>query len=246
MAPKDEAPGRSGRLYVVATPIGNLGDVTSRALDVMRSVDVIAAEDTRRTRTLLKRYGVTTRVRSYHDHGEERVSKELVERLEAGEDVALVSDAGTPLVADPGYRIVTACVERGLEVVAVPGPSALVAALSVSGLPPHPFYFGGYLPRRSGQRRARLETLAGLECTLVFYEAPHRAAAALGDMSAVLGPRRAVVARELTKLHEEVLRGTLPELAELASARPLRGELVVLVEGAGGRARRRGRVTGNG
>ncbi|MCK4408652.1 MAG: 16S rRNA (cytidine(1402)-2'-O)-methyltransferase, partial [Candidatus Eisenbacteria sp.] len=176
MADSDGA-AETGRLFVVATPIGNLGDATPRSIEVLRSVDAIAAEDTRRTRKLLTHFGITTRLLSHHDHNEERVSREVVERIEEGKDIALVSDAGTPLVADPGYRLVSACAERGLEVVAVPGPSAVVAALSIAGLPPQPFYFAGYLPRKSGQRRSRLASLAGLSCTVVYYESPHRIAA---------------------------------------------------------------------
>lgn len=228
MADSDGA-AETGRLFVVATPIGNLGDATPRSIEVLRSVDAIAAEDTRRTRKLLTHFGITTRLLSHHDHNEERVSREVVERIEEGKDIALVSDAGTPLVADPGYRLVSACAERGLEVVAVPGPSAVVAALSIAGLPPQPFYFAGYLPRKSGQRRSRLASLAGLPCTVIYYESPHRIAAALKDMHEVLGDRKAVVARELTKVHEEVLRGTLGELSAVADARHLKGEIVVVV-----------------
>ena len=223
----------TGRLFVVATPIGNLGDATPRSVEVLRSVDAIAAEDTRRTRKLLTHFGITTRLLSYHDHNEERASRQLLERIEEGEDIALVSDAGTPLVADPGYRLVSLCAERGIEVIAVPGPSAVVAALSVAGLPPQPFYFAGYLPRKSGQRRSRLATLADLPCTVIYYESPHRIAAALKDMHEVLGNRKAVVARELTKIHEEVLRGTLGELSAVAAGRNLKGEIVVVVGALG-------------
>jgi 16S rRNA (cytidine1402-2'-O)-methyltransferase len=222
-----------GRLFVVATPIGNLGDATPRSIEVLKSVNVIAAEDTRRTRKLLAHFGVSTSLLSYHDHNEERVSRGIVKRIEDGQDVALVSDAGTPLVADPGYRLVSACAERGIDVVAVPGPSAVVAALSIAGLPPQPFHFAGYLPRKSGQRRSRLASLAGLSCTVVYYESPHRIATTLGDMREVLGDRRAVVARELTKVHEEVLRGTLAELSSVADARNLKGEIVIVVAGPG-------------
>jgi 16S rRNA (cytidine1402-2'-O)-methyltransferase len=223
-----------GRLFVVATPIGNLGDVSSRCIEVLNSVDAIAAEDTRRTRKLLSHFSIRTPLVSYHDHNEERAAASILSRLDGGSDVALVSDAGTPLVSDPGYRLVSACAERGVEVVPVPGPSALTAALSVSALPPHPFHFAGYLPRKTGARRKRLEVLGELGCTLIFYESPHRVAATLRDMRDVLGSRRAVIARELTKAHEEILRGTLTELAELAGKRALRGEIVLLVDGGGG------------
>ena len=232
MADSDEA-AETGRLFVVATPIGNLGDATPRSIEVLRSVNAIAAEDTRRTRKLLTHFGITTRLLSYHDHNEERASRKVLERIEEGEDIALVSDAGTPLVADPGYRLVSSCAERGLEVIAIPGPSAVVAALSIAGLPPQPFHFAGYLPRKSGQRRSRLASLAGLACTVIYYESPHRIAAALRDMHEVLGDRKAVVARELTKVHEEVLRGTLGELSAVADARHLKGEIVVVVAGSG-------------
>jgi 16S rRNA (cytidine1402-2'-O)-methyltransferase len=222
--------GVPGRLYVVATPIGNLGDLSQRAADVLREVDLIAAEDTRRTRKLLSSAGVSARLVAYHDHNESRAADGIVARILGGLDVALVTDAGTPLIADPGYRLVETCVARGVEVVAVPGPSALTAALSVGGLPPMPFYFAGYLPRKKGARVRRLKEMAGLGCTLVVYESPHRIAASLHDMLEVLGDRRAVVARELTKVHEEIIRGRLSALCETADSRELRGEIVVLVE----------------
>lgn len=223
--------GGPGRLFVVATPIGNLGDLSGRAADVLREVDLIAAEDTRRTRKLLSNAGVPAKLVAYHDHNESRAADDIVSRILGGLDVALVTDAGTPLIADPGYRLVETCVARGVEVVAVPGPSAVTAALSVSGLPPMPFYFAGYLPRKKGPRTRRLEAMAGLGCTLVIYESPHRIAVSLRDMLDVLGDRRAVAARELTKIHEEVIRGSLSELCEIAESRALRGEIVVLVEG---------------
>lgn len=229
-----------GRLFVVATPIGNLGDVSSRCVEVLKSVEAIAAEDTRRTRKLLSHFSIRTPLVAYHDHNEDRATASILSRLDGGSDVALVSDAGTPLVSDPGYRLVSACAERGLEVVPVPGPTALIAALSVSALPPHPFHFAGYLPRKPGARRKRLEALGELGCTLIFYESPHRAAAALRDMRDVLGDRRAVVARELTKAHEEILRGGLTELAELAAQRTFKGEIVLLVGGGGALNRGRG------
>jgi len=232
MADSDGA-AETGRLFVVATPIGNLGDATPRSIEVLRSVDAIAAEDTRRTRKLLTHFGITTRLLSYHDHNEERAARQLLERIREGEDIALVSDAGTPLVADPGYRLVSSCAEQGLEVIAVPGPSAVVAALSIAGLPPQPFYFAGYLPRKGGQRRSRLASLADLPCTVIYYESPHRIAAALKDMHEVLGDRKAVIARELTKVHEEVLRGTLGELSAVVERRSLKGEIVVVVGGLG-------------
>lgn len=223
----------SRRLYVVATPLGNLGDMTFRAVEVLKSVDAIATEDTRHTRKLLTHFGISTPVTSYHEHNEERAAEGILARLQRGQDVALVTDAGTPLVADPGYRIVTLCAREGIEVVPVPGPTALAAALSVAGLPPMPFYFAGFLPRKPGARARKLGELKALPCTLVFYEAPHRIARSLADMLEVLGDRPAVVARELTKVHEEVIRGRLRDLAGAAADAAWRGEFVVVVGGAG-------------
>jgi 16S rRNA (cytidine1402-2'-O)-methyltransferase len=217
----------------VATPIGNLGDVSMRAVETLRSVDAIAAEDTRRTRKLLAHYEIRTPLLAYHEHNEARAARAVVDKLLDGRSVALVTDAGTPLVSDPGYRLLDLAVREGIEVVAVPGPSAVVAALSISALPPMPFHFEGFLPRKSAARRTKLTLLSELNGTLVFYVSPHRVAAVLRDMSEVLGDRRAVVARELTKVHEEVLRGGLADLAREASERKLKGEIVVLVEGAG-------------
>jgi 16S rRNA (cytidine1402-2'-O)-methyltransferase len=226
--------GAAGRLYVVATPIGNLADASPRSIEVLRSVDAIAAEDTRRTRKLLSHYGVSAKLIPHHDHNEDRAAAAIAEDILAGDDIALVTDAGTPLIADPGYRLVAACAARGIEVIPIPGPSAVAAALSVAGLPPQPFYFGGYLPRKRSARVRRLSTLADLGCTVVLFESPHRIASALRDLLDIFGDRRAALARELTKVHEEVLRGRLSELCETAESRGLRGEIVVLVEGADG------------
>ena len=224
--------GRPGRLFVVATPIGNLGDMTHRGIEVLRAVSAIATEDTRHTRKLLAHYGVGTPVLPYHEHNEERASAAVLARLRRGEDVALVTDAGTPLLADPGYRVVSLCGSEGFVVLPVPGPTALAAALSVAGLPPMPFYFGGFLPRKPGARARKLGEVRGLPCTLVFYEAPHRIAATLSSMLDVLGDRPAAVARELTKVHEEVLRGPVSALAAAAAGSRWRGEIVVVVGGA--------------
>jgi 16S rRNA (cytidine1402-2'-O)-methyltransferase len=229
---KPVTPSPSGTLYVVATPIGNLADTTARAVEVLESVDAIAAEDTRRTRKLLSHFGIRTPLVAFHEHNEERASHRIVRRLAHGDDIALVSDAGTPLVADPGYRLVVRAVREGIPVVPVPGASARTAALSVAGLPPMPFYFAGFLPRRSAARRRKLEELAGLRATLVFYESPHRIAACLADMAQVLGDRDAAIARELTKVHEEIVRGGLLGLAEAGRDRSWKGEIVVLVSGA--------------
>ena len=221
-----------GELFIVATPIGNLEDITQRALRVLREVDLIACEDTRHTRKLLNHFGIDQKTISYHEHNERERAEELCELLESGKNVALVSDAGTPLINDPGYRIVAAAIERGLRVIPVPGAVALIAALAASGLPTDEFFFGGFLPARANPRQARLEELRAVRATLAFYEAPHRIVAALKDAAEVLGNRRAVVARELTKLHEEFVRGTLNELVEQFSREgTARGEMVLLISG---------------
>jgi 16S rRNA (cytidine1402-2'-O)-methyltransferase len=222
----------SGTLYVVATPIGNLEDITMRALRVLGEVQVIACEDTRHTRALLTRYAIKTPTTSYHEHSAPARERELLDRLERGESIALVSDAGTPAISDPGYDLVSAARARDIAVVPIPGPSAAVAALSASGLPSDAFLFAGFLPPKTGARRARLGELASVPATLVFYEAPHRIAATLGDAAEVLGDRQAVIARELTKIHEEFLRGRLSDLASALDAPRRRGEFVLLVAGA--------------
>lgn len=220
----------SGTLFVVSTPIGNLEDITMRALRILREADAVACEDTRQTRKLLDHYGITTSMLSYHDHNEASRSEELIERLKGGSNIALVSDAGTPLLSDPGYRLVHAAVEAGVPVVPIPGPSAALSALAASGLATDQFRFCGFLPPKQGQRRKMLEEVAGEECTLVFYEAPHRILEALEDVTAVLGPRPVVVARELTKMHEEFLRGTAADVHKQLAARPsVKGEITLLV-----------------
>jgi 16S rRNA (cytidine1402-2'-O)-methyltransferase len=220
----------SGVLYIVATPIGNLEDITYRAVRLLKEVNWIACEDTRTTSRLLHHYGITTRSISYHDYNENERSAELVARLGQGESGALVSDAGTPLVSDPGYRLVRAAIEAGLRVEAIPGPSAILAALAVSGLPTDQFHFGGFLPAKQGQRARVLESLRDEPATLIFYETPHRILEALDDITAAVGARDIVVARELTKLHEEVLRGSAAEIrSALASRDSVRGEFVVLI-----------------
>jgi 16S rRNA (cytidine1402-2'-O)-methyltransferase len=220
-----------GTLYLVSTPIGNLEDVTRRALRVLAEVDLIACEDTRHTRKLLDHYGIRTKTISYHEHNERERAEELAARLSQGLNVALVTDAGTPAVSDPGFRLVRAAVERGARVVPVPGATAFVAALTSSGLPTDEFYFAGFLPARSGARRAKLLQLRALSATLVFYEAPHRIADTLRDAREILGERDAAVARELTKLHEEIARGRLSELIEKFSGEnAARGEMVVVID----------------
>lgn len=218
-------------LYVVATPLGNLGDISRRAIAVLGGVDVIACEDTRVTARLLQALGIgRPRLVRYDDHASDRTRDELVDQIRAGKAVALVSDAGTPLISDPGYRLVRAVREAGLAVTAVPGPSAAVAALSISGLPTDRFLCSGFLPQKLGPRRKALKELARVPATLVVFEAPHRLPECLADMAAILGPREAAVVRELTKLFEETRRGTLDDLAaHYAAAGPPKGEVVIVV-----------------
>ncbi len=218
-------------LYLVATPIGNLDDITLRALKVLKGADLIACEDTRVTGKLLSLLGIGgTSLAPYHEHNAERARPALLARLRAGAVVALVSDAGTPLVSDPGYRLVRACLEEGLLVTSLPGPSAALTALQLSGLPCDRFLFAGFLPVKAGARRQSLAELAAVPASLLFYESPRRLADSLAAMEAVLGPRDAAVARELTKLYEEVRRGSLAELAaHYAAAGPPKGEVVVVI-----------------
>jgi 16S rRNA (cytidine1402-2'-O)-methyltransferase len=217
-------------LHIVATPIGNAGDLSFRAVEVLRAADLVACEDTRVTGKLLARHGIATRRFAYHEHNADRVRPVLLQKLRDGARIALVSDAGTPLVSDPGYRLVRAVIEEGLPVTAVPGASAPVTALVLSGLPPDRFFFGGFLPPKRAARRTELGALAGLPATLVFFEAPHRLPEALGDMAEVLGERPAAVARELTKLFEEVRRARLPALAaHYTQSGPPKGEVVIVV-----------------
>ena len=226
----------SGTLYLVAVPIGNPADLSFRARDTQRAVAVVAAEDTRHIATLARKHEIRTRAVSYHDYNEESRTRELLARLQAGDDVALVTDAGTPLVSDPGYRLVRAAIEARVAVTSVPGASAVTTALAASGLPPHPFRFLGFLPRTAAARRAMLERLALDDATLVAFEAPRRLVAALRDALAALGDRPACVARNLTKPHERYQRGQLSELvAELDGEGEVRGECTVLIGGAAGR-----------
>jgi 16S rRNA (cytidine1402-2'-O)-methyltransferase len=224
--------GAPGVLYVVATPIGNLEDVTLRALRVLREVDLIAAEDTRRTAVLLARHDIRTPLVSYYDAIERRRAPELVEKMHGGMRVALVSDAGTPGIADPGYHLVRGAIEAGIRVVPVPGPSAVAALVSVAGVPVDRFVFEGFLPPRATARTSRLRALAGETRALVFLEAGRRIGAFLADAAAALGDRDAVVGRELTKMHEEIWRGRLSELCARTAAEAVRGEVTVVVAGA--------------
>ena len=217
-------------LYLVATPIGNLSDVTLRALETLAAADIVACEDTRVSRILLSRYGISRRMSAYHEHNAALAGPKLVEAVIAGKSVALVSDAGTPLISDPGYRLVEEVVEAGGTVVPIPGPSALLAALTASGLPSDTFLFAGFLPVKAGRKQARLVELAAVPATLIFYESPRRVAETLAAMHDVLGDRPAAVCRELTKTFEEVRRGSLAELAEsYAQQDTPKGEIVVCV-----------------
>jgi 16S rRNA (cytidine1402-2'-O)-methyltransferase len=222
----------AGTLYLVGTPIGNLGDMTERAKETLRSVDLVAAEDTRRTGRLLSAFGIKTKTVSLFEGNERVRTEELLVALRQGTRVAVVSDAGMPGLSDPGFRLVRACAEEGIDVEVVPGPTAVVAALVVSGLPTDRFVFEGFLPRKAGERRARLRALRADPRTVVLFESPHRMATLLRDVLVELGDRRVAMARELTKLHEEVVRGRASEvLARLADSEP-KGEVVLVLEGA--------------
>jgi 16S rRNA (cytidine1402-2'-O)-methyltransferase len=213
-------------LYLVATPIGNLADISLRALAVLTRADMIAAEDTRHSRKLLSHFGIRGALAPYHEHNAARERPRLIARITSGFSVALITDAGTPLISDPGYKLVREALDQGLTVTSIPGPSAVLAGLTSSGLPTDIFLFAGFLPPKSGPRRKRLEELASMPATLVFFETGPRLAKSLADMADMLGPREAALAKELTKLHETVTRGTLLTLAEGAD---LRGEFVVVV-----------------
>jgi len=220
----------SGTLYVVATPIGNLDDITARAIRTLREVDRIVCEDTRHTRRLLDHFGISKPLVSYHEHNEQERAEELLAELAAGRNIALVSDAGTPLIADPGYRLVAQARAQGITVCPIPGPSALLTALSASGLPTDAFYFGGFLPAKKTQRRKTLEEMKDYPATLVFYEAPHRILEALDDVASILGARRIALARELTKIHEEFLVGEPAEVREALAKRPsIKGEITLMI-----------------
>lgn len=220
----------AGTLFVVATPIGNLEDITLRALRVLREADLIACEDTRHTRKLLAHYQITTPTSSYHEHNEQQRTGWLMERLEAGTDIALVSDAGTPSISDPGYRLVRAALERGVRVSPIPGACAIISALSISGRPTDSFAFLGFLPGRRAARRNRLRALRSESRTLLFFESPLRLASTLSDIDEILDSREVTVAREMTKVHEQLVTGTAAELASLFRSRRPKGESVVVVE----------------
>ncbi len=227
--PPDRPPHESGRLYLVATPIGNLEDITVRALRILGEADLIACEDTRHTAKLLNHYGIHKPTLSYHQHNEASRAEELLKRLEQGAQIILLSDAGTPVISDPGQRLVSLCAERQIPVIPIPGPSAVIAALAASGLPTEEFLFVGFLPSRPTARRKALQTLAKETRTLALYEAPHRLVDTLSDVLECLGRRQAVIAREMTKIHEEFLRGDLAELIVRVRQQPVRGEITLLI-----------------
>jgi 16S rRNA (cytidine1402-2'-O)-methyltransferase len=228
--PAIEAPKPAAGLYLVATPIGNLGDISLRALEVLAGADVIACEDTRVTGKLTQRYGIKTPLTPYHEHNATEARPKLLARLGHGQTVALVSDAGTPLISDPGYRLVREAVEAGFTVVPLPGASALLGALTVAGLPTDRFFFEGFLPAKQAGRQKRIAELSNIPATLVLFESGPRLAGALADLAAGLGPRKAAVCRELTKLHEEIRRGDLTTLAQdYAGGAETRGEIVIVV-----------------
>jgi 16S rRNA (cytidine1402-2'-O)-methyltransferase len=219
-----------GTLYLVATPIGNLQDMSLRSLAVLRSVDLIACEDTRHTRKLLTHFRISNRTVSYHEHNEQERAEQFADMLVRGESIAIVSDAGTPGICDPGFRIVQRAAEIGAPVVPVPGPVAFVNAVIASGLSAESIFFGGFLPAKKGDRRRRLSEVCDVPATLAFYETPHRLAKSLADCLEILGDRRAATARELTKLHEEIVRGTLADLAARYANASVRGEIVLVID----------------
>lgn len=221
-----------GTLYLVATPIGNLQDMSFRAVETLRSVDLIAAEDTRHTLKLLNHFQISNRLISYHEHNEKERADELAERLLAGESIAVVSDAGTPGICDPAFRIVGRAVEIGAQVISIPGPVAFVNAVVASGISTDSIFFGSFLPAKKGERRKRLEEVKDIPATLVFYDTPHRIARSLADCAETLGDRKAAIARELTKLHEEIVRGNLSDLAVQFSKAEVKGEIVLVIERA--------------
>ena len=220
----------SGTLYIVSTPIGNLDDITRRAVKVLEEVDAVVAEDTRKTSTLLQHLGISKTLISYHEHNEHKRTGELVRKLESGMSLALVSDAGTPGISDPGFLIVRECLKHNIPVVPVPGASALLAALTVSGLPMDRFVFEGFLPHKKG-RKTRIETLKGEERTIILYESPHRILRTLGELRESFGDRQAVIGRELTKKFEEITHGTLTELERHFESKTIKGEFVLIIAG---------------
>lgn len=220
----------TGTLYLVATPIGNLQDITFRALETLKTVDLIACEDTRHTQKLLNHYSIKNRLISYHEHNEKERARELAGMLARGKSIAIVSDAGTPAICDPSFKIVEKANEIGARVISIPGAAAFINGLIVSGLATDSVFFGGFLPSRKSERVKRFEEVKEIPATLVFYETPHRIEKSLADALEILGNRKAAIARELTKLHEEILRGDLNELLEKISGNPLKGEIVLVLD----------------
>jgi len=221
----------TGTLYVVSTPIGNLEDITLRALRILKEVDLICAEDTRKTRILLNHYNIQTSLTSYFEHNEKRKTPFIIEEIKSGKSIAIVSEAGTPAISDPGYRLITHALQQAIAVIPVPGPSAVITALSISGLAVHRFAFEGFLPVKTGKRRNFLKKISDEERTLIFYESPHRILGTLKDLIEVMGDRSAVLCRELTKIHEEKIYGTLSFILKSLEKRPIKGEITVLIEG---------------
>jgi len=236
---------RKGTLYIVSTPIGNLEDITLRALRVLREVHLIAAEDTRRTGLLLKHFDIHAPLTSYFEGNEMKKRETILVRLKEGQDVALVSDAGTPGISDPGFRLIQKAIEEKIPVIPVPGPSAVTAALSVAGLPTDTFLFRGFLPHKSKKRRELLQEVAEARETLIFYESPHRLSATLTDVLETLGDREVALARELTKVYEEVLRGTVSEIQRVIATRKLKGEITLIVSGKTRKGESRKEVRGS-
>jgi len=226
----------AGTLYIVSTPIGNLEDITLRALNILRDVQIIAAEDTRHTQKLLQHYNISTAQTSYHDHNKEEKAEILISRLKEGRDIALVSDAGTPGISDPGYYLINRAIGEGIQVMPVPGPTASIAALSISGLPTDAFVFEGFLPAKKTARQKKLRELSTERRTLILFEAPHRLTSTLRDIAEVLGDRKIVLTRELTKVFEEVIRGRVSEVIAKVEGRRLKGEMTLLLEGVQGEA----------
>jgi len=220
-----------GKLYIVSTPIGNLEDITLRAINILKQVDLIAAEDTRKARILLGKYDIKKPLTSYFEHNEQYKTGSLISRLKSGEDIAVISEAGTPSISDPGYRLVHKAIEESIPVIPIPGPCAAIAALSISGLPVHRFAFEGFLPPKTGKRKNFLKKLSEEPRTMIFYESPHRIVSAINDMVEVLGNRPAMLARELTKLYEQNIYGTLSTILQKIETGKVKGEITLIVEG---------------
>ncbi|MEA1980251.1 MAG: 16S rRNA (cytidine(1402)-2'-O)-methyltransferase [candidate division Zixibacteria bacterium] len=221
----------NGKLYLVPTPIGNLGDITKRALDTLGQVDIIACEDTRHSGRLLKEFNISKKLISYHDFNEAERATKLLNKLQSGLSIAIITDAGTPGISDPAYRIVRIAVENEIEIIPLPGANAISPALTGSGLPTDKFYFDGFLPHKSSQRKKRFEAVKEIEATLIFYESPHRILKSVQNALEVLGNRQGCIAREISKLHEEFIRGSLEEIIKIISDRTIKGEIVLVIEG---------------